>query len=59
MITFLRRYRRRPNNGDVSSYEAMLLRMSTVPPLPLARTSTSSRLVYLSRNLYGGHDWRG
>lgn len=56
MITFLLRYRRKPYRGAVSSYCAMALRTSTIPPFPLPRSSTSSRLAYLSRNLFHRHD---
>jgi hypothetical protein len=33
-------------------YWAMLLRISTMPPLPRPSSSTSSRLAYLSKNLF-------
>lgn len=49
--TFRLLYLKKPNNGDVSSYCSILDRISTTPLLPLAKTSTSSRLAYLSRNL--------
>lgn len=51
--TFLRRYLRKPNRGDVSSYSAMAFRISGMPPLPRPSKSTSSRLAYLRRNLCG------
>lgn len=54
MTTFLRRYLRNPYRGDVSSYWAILFRISTMPPLPRPRSSTSSRLAYFSRNLSEG-----
>ena len=51
MMTFLRLYRRKPYRGDLSSYWAMLLRISTMPPLPRPSISSSSRLAYFRRNL--------
>jgi hypothetical protein len=51
MMTLRRLYLRNPYNGDFSSYWAMLLRISTMPPLPRPSSSTSSREAYLSRNL--------
>jgi hypothetical protein len=55
MMTFRRLYLRKPYSGDFSSYCAMLLRISTMPPLPRPNSSTSSRLAYLSRNLFRTH----
>jgi hypothetical protein len=49
--TFRRRYRKKPNRGDSSSYCAIAFRISKIPPLPRSRRSTSSRDIYLSRNL--------
>lgn len=49
--TFLLRYLKKPYRGLVSSYSATLFRTSTIPPDPRCRSSTSSRLAYLRRNL--------
>jgi hypothetical protein len=51
IMTLLRRYRRKPYNGSGSEYCAMAFRISTMPPEPLASSPTSSREVYLRRNL--------
>lgn len=55
MMTFRRLYLRKPYSGDLSSYCAMLLRISTMPPLPRPNSSTSSRLAYFSKNLFRNH----
>jgi hypothetical protein len=49
--TFRRRYRKKPNRGDSSLYCAIAFRISKIPPLPRSRSSTSSRDMYLRRNL--------
>lgn len=51
MMTLLRRYRKKPYKGDGSSYRAMAFRISTIPPVPRPSRPTSSREVYLRRNL--------
>ena len=51
MMTLLRRYRRKPYKGCGSSYCEMAFRISTMPPVPRLSRPTSSREVYLRRNL--------
>ena len=51
MMTLLRRYRRKPYKGWGSSYCEIAFRISTMPPVPRPSRPTSSREVYLRRNL--------